>query len=242
MPSSAVCAFGTTLSWNGGLVAEVREFNNLPQRVIDALSVFSHDSLAGADEIIGGMIKEGPLDITGVWVPGDTDGQIAMYADSATKTKRATVITFPTALGTTLTFTGLITNIGLTAPINGEAAFRATIQPSGLVALGVTASTGLTTLTGADSAAGALDFVPNFATGTLVYVVPVATGITYVKLTPAGAGTITITSGGATQVVPTTTESAQIPLGAAQTVTEIEIEVKEASKAAVVYTIYVSRV
>lgn len=146
--------------------------------------------------------------------------------------------------GGTDTYEGLalVTSRDLEGPYDGEATYSLELQGSGVPTLGLEVSAGLTALTGVDSALGALDFIPDFANDTYLYTIAVATGITYVKLTPTAAGhVITITANNQTQTVASGSESGQIALGAAGSVTPILITAQEPGKSPKKYNIFVTR-
>lgn len=243
MPSTVYTGLGAKLSRAGTEIAYLTEVGgvSLQQAAIDVTNMQSPND---AQEFIGGLLSVGSITAHGFFKPGDTSGQVGLRDDLVAHTLQSFTLTYESDAATTWTFSALVEEFTIAGVnTNNAVEFNVSLKVSGLPTLGITTSGGLTVLSGADSAAGALDFIPNFSSGTYLYAVPVATGITYIKLTPTAAGhTITITSGSASQVVPSGTESAQITLGAAQSVTEVKITAVETGKAPKEYTLYVNRV
>ena len=238
MVSNAKWAKGTTLTRGGSLIAELTNIDG-PELSRDTIDVTSHDSANDYKEFIGGLKDGGEIALEGNFIPGDTNGQIGLQIDFEAGTVQSFVMTFPTAMATTWTFSGVVTKFKTSAPHDDKAKFSASIKVSGKPALGITISAGLTT-PWLSANAGTL----NPAAAALVYewVLPEANGVASVILTPtAAAGTIVITCGASSQTVVSGQPSSAITIGAAGTVTEIVITVTETSKAPRTYKIYVSR-
>ena len=105
--------------------------------------------------------------------------------------------------------------------------------------MSITYSNNLSGLTGIEEeVGGALTLVPTFAGGTYEYAVTVNTASTYIKLTPAAASGVITVNG---NTVSTGTETGEIPLGAAGSITTVTIKVKETDKIARNYTLTVMR-
>lgn len=242
MATTAYGTLGTTLTWNGNAVAYRLEIGGVNMTAREA-EITNHDSPDRAAEYITTILEGGTVSLRGLFKASDANGQIALKNDCETGTAREAVITYPD--GTTWTFDALVTQFGTgDATPEGVLEFNAALRITGKPVLGVTASGGLTALAGVDSAVGALDFIPNFANAEYLYSVAVATGITYVKLTPTAAShTITITNAydGSSQTVASGAQSGELALDDANTVTKITIRAQESGKAAVEYTIYVTR-
>ncbi|MDD4986686.1 MAG: cadherin-like beta sandwich domain-containing protein [Dehalococcoidales bacterium] len=169
-----------------------------------------------------------------------------MRTDCANKTPRTGVITFPASVIGTFTFIGYLASFEIAGfTIDGSLEFIAEIAINGEPALALTASGGLSALTGIEENAGAaLDFIPDFANSIYLYTVAVNTASTYVKFTPtATAHTITILNGydGSTTTVASGNQSGPLALGGANTVTKFTITATETGKVSMVYVIYVTR-
>lgn len=242
MTTSALGAFGAVLTWNSQPIAEIINISG-PKITIETKDVTSHSSPSSFKEFIPGLADGGEVSIEGNFIPGDTNGQIAFINDAVARMARTAVITLPTAAATSWTFTGIITSLEFTAPHDDKLGFSATIKITGVPVKGVTASAGMSALTGIEENAGAaLTFLPAFAIGTFIYTTTVNTNSDWVKLTPtAAAHTITITVGGADSVVASGAQSGELALGAAGTVTTITIKVQESDHVAKTYTLHVSR-
>lgn len=239
MSTSAKLAFGTTLKKGATAIAELTSIGG-PTISADTVEATSHDSADGYREFLQGLRNAGEISIEGNFIPGNA-GQVALTTDLNDGSLDSYTITFPSAMATTWTFSAIVTAFETSAPFDEKASFTATLKISGKATLNVTASTGMSALTGKDSASptpGDLTFVPTFAIGTFFYTCDVAAGITYVKLTPT-ATDHTITINGNT--VTSGNESGEIALGAAGTNTEITIIVKETNKVAKTYTVWVTR-
>jgi len=241
--SNANWAYGTILSRLGVDIAEIRSIT-APVPTADTYDVTTHDSVGGYKEFLVGLKDGGECTLEGNFYPGDP-GQIALINDFNSSTVRSYTLTFPAAMGATMTFDGyVVTAPEITAPVDGAVGFRATIKVSGQVAVNVTASNNVTVLTGIEeTAAAALDFIPNFAAGTYEYGVDgLDTLSTYIQLTATfAAGVGTVTALGVTQSIVSTVQSGQIVIGPADSLTDVVITIKEANKVATVYTIHVAR-
>jgi len=237
--------FGAVFEWNGQPVAGLTSIGT-PTQTIDALDVTVHGSADGYRDFIGGLANGGEITLSGYAYPNDTLGQIAMMTDFQSKTRRTATMTWPTAIAAVWSATGLITALHFgDMPIDGLIPFSATIQVCGKPTFTVTASGGLTGLTGIEEhLGGALDFVPNFANSTYSYNVAVDTASTWVKFTPTAAGhTITIHNSydDSTVTVPSGNQSGELDLGAANSQTLFTISAQETGKVAKVYKVYVAR-
>lgn len=244
MTTTAYTGLGAKLERNGTEIAYVTEIGgvSIKQAMID---ITNQQSSNDFKEFLGGLLSVGPVSLKGVFKPGDTSGQVGLHTDLLAHTLQSWVLTYDTASATTWTFSALVaefTILGVT--IENAIEFAASLEVSGKPTLGITASGGLSGMTGVDSAAGALDFIPDFNNAVYLNSVAVATGITYVKLTlTAASHTITVTNDfdSSTQTVTSGAQSGELTLDAAATVTMITVNVKETGKAAVEYVIYITR-
>ena len=242
--SDANWAYGTILTRLGVPIAEIRNIT-APSPKADTYDVTTHDSAGGYKEFLVGLKDGGECALEGNFYPGDA-GQMALITDFNSSTVRAYTLTFPAAMGSTLTFNGyVISSPEIGAPVDGAVSFKATIKVTGQVTVNVTASNNITVLTGTEETAlAALDFVPNFLAATRAYSCDgVDTASTWVKfIATFAAGVCTVWVGGVlVDTLTTTVESGAIAIGAANTMTPITIRVKETNKVAVEYVINVPR-
>ncbi len=241
--TNAAFAFGSTLQWNSQAVAELTNVGT-PTEKADTIDVTSHGSADGFREFLAGLRDGGEIAIEGNFYPGDTNGQIALHTDFQAGTSRAAIVTFPTAMACTWTATCIATAFQAgPAPVDGKVPFTATLKITGKPVLAVTASANITALSGIEQQAGAaLTFVPAFAAGTYAYNVAVNTASTWVKLTITQAtAVITTTCLGITSTQVTTVQSGAIAIGAADSLTDLTITVKDANKMPKTYTLHISR-
>lgn len=226
--SDGQIATGTTISMDGGLIAELSNIDGLDLQVKE-VDFSSHDN--SWDEFKAGRKSVGDVALEGNFVPSDTDGQAAMYAALVAGTVHEFVITAPDS-SWTWAFDGFVKQFKTSEPDDDKVGFTASIKVTGQPALAIGASDDLSGL------------VPSVGTltGPLTasvyeYVVPVITGTTGLTITPTGSGTIqvngtTVASGAA---------SGTVALGAAGSVTEILVTVQESGKVKKTYTLWVAR-
>ncbi|MEE9401257.1 MAG: phage tail tube protein [Dehalococcoidia bacterium] len=236
-------AYGTTLERAGNPIAELTNITG-PTESADALDVTTHDSPSGFREFVGGLRDAGEISIEGNFDEGDALGQIAMHADLASGTVRQYIMTFPAAMAATLTIDGLVTAFASGAPHDDKVPFSATIKLTGVPVLGITASNNITVLAGIEETLGAaLDFIPDFAAATYEYSLDgFDTASTYLQITATfAAGIGTVEALGVEQNILTTVQSGQIVIGAADTMTDVTITIRQANMVATVYVIHVPR-
>ena len=243
MVTSAKIGYGTTFKWGSDFVAELTRVGavSLTASKQDATTLGSADSYR---DMIPGLIDPGDLEIEGWFRPDDT-AQAALVADMNSRTSRTFIIAFPTSLSTT-TWTGTAYVTGFVAgdaTPEGIIPFSATLSIVGKPTLGVTASTGMSALTGIEENVGAsLTFLPTFAIGTFNYTTSVNTASNWIQLTPTASGhTITITVLGVESTVTSGNLSGELTIGGTGTVTEVTIKVVETDKSSKTYTLWVSR-
>ncbi len=229
-------AYGTTFSWDGELVGKLTAINGI-EITVDQVDASTHDSPDAFKEMLPGMLDAGEVSLEGFFDNEDTTGQLAILADMYARAKKAGIITFPAAAGTTWTFMGYVVGCKIgDATTDGAIPFSAKIKVTGKPVLAVAASTGLTApiFTISESAV----ITPTPAGDIYSYVATVLAGVTSVKVTPtATAGVITVNG----NVVATGEESSAITLGDAGTNTTITVVVTETGKSPKTYTIIVAR-
>lgn len=235
--------YGAFLEWEGNRVAKLTSIGgvDLSATKVDASTMDSPDAVK---EIRVGMIDPGDVPIEGYFDPDDTLGQIAIATAFYARTEGAFEISFPDTI-TTAVWTG---NAYITRFSTGELTmegmipFSATLSINGKPELSIELSTGLTALEGIEENAGAaLDLVPDFDAAVYTYTVAVNTASDWIKLTATAAGVITATVLGTDYVLTTTVQSGEIPIGAADSVTDVLITVKETGKAPKKTHLYIGR-
>ena len=229
-------AFGTTLTWDTVVIAQLTAINGVSVSA-ETVDVSTHQSTSAYREFLVGMLDAGEVTLEGTYSSADTTGQHAMFVDMAARESKTAIITFPSATGSTWTFTGLITSLKIgDAGLDNAIPFSATIKITGVPVFAVSASTGLTTPFFVISESAVV--TPAAAGATYSYVATVLKGITSVTVKPtATAGTITVNG----NTVATGVASSAIALGAAGTNTTITIVVTETGKSPKTYTILVAR-
>ena len=239
MTSASQSAQGTTLTRAGSLIAELKNIDGIKIKR-NTWDATSHDSPAGYDEFKPGRKSGGEVALEGMFIAGDTNGQIGLLADLNAGTLQHFIMTFPSAIGATWTFDGIVTAFETGASSEDKpATFKASIKVSGQPVLGIGASAGFTTPF-LSTSTGTL--FPVAASTTYEYYLPVVTGTTSITVTPtATAGVITVTANGATQTVTSGAASSAIALGAAGTTTLVTITVTETGKSPKVYHVLVGR-
>lgn len=242
--SNAVHSYGATLTRNGNTIAEVKSISG-PKVSLSTVDVTHLNSDNKYREYIGGLLDSGEVTFDCNFYPGDSNGQAYLYTDMEARTLQTFVLTLPTAMATTYTFTALVTGIDLDIPEDDKVGISVTLKISGKATRGITASTGMSALAGIeDNSSAALSEVPSFAIGTFEYSCTVNTASTWVKLTPTAAShTITITDNydSSEQTVASGAQSGELALDSADSVTQIDVKVQESGKTAKTYTLYVVR-
>lgn len=202
----AVAAMGTKLLIGVNSIAELTSISGL-EITADTIETTNLDS-AGWRSFIQGVRDGGEVSISGYFNPGDTNGQYALYSSLTGGTVLSYTITFPSSLGASWTFSGIVTAYTTGAEMEDSVTFEATLKVTGQPALGVTASGGLTALTlsgtsGALSPAfanGKFTYSWTFITSTTITVTPTAASHT-IKLYIDGVYSQDITSGSASNAI-----------------------------------------
>lgn len=241
--SNASWALGSVLTRALNPIAEIVNIVG-PDPTMDTIDVTNLSSPNGVREFIPTLQDMGEVTLEGNFYPGDTLGQIGLKTDYDNRTLQAFVLTFPAATGTNVAFNAYVTRpLGLGAPVDGKIPFAATLKISGTITVNVTASNNVTVLTGVEETGlGALDFVPNFLATVYTYNVLVDTATTWITVNATfAAGVGSVVCLGVTQSLTSTVDSGHIVIGAANSLTDVIITVKETNKIAKTYTIHVAR-
>lgn len=233
--SQAVVARGITVQIGNDVITEITDDGvPIPATEVDDIEVTNQDS-GDWKEYKAGRKDGGECEIKANAVDGDP-GQMALAAASAAGSTVLFTVTFPS--GSVLTFYGTvktydhivedqILRISSKVKVSGAPTFSQTSS----------ALTGLTMTDGTNNQ----PLQPLFAADKFKYVAVVDTGDTQVKVVPVQAASgATITVNGVS-VTSGNTGDVMTALGAANTITEIDVVVKELSKAARIYHITVFR-
>jgi hypothetical protein len=227
--------YGTTFTWNLQPVGHLTRIGGVSVK----LSKVDSTTLEAIDwykTMLPGLLDPGDVALEG-WFRPDNAGQAAVLADMLTRTERAWVITFPTALSSaTWSGNGYITGfeVGDATP-EGIIPWSATLSITGEPVLGVDAATGPTDILLTGDISGALPEVPTYAAGIYLYSVDGSAENTFtVTVTAAGADLITVNG----STVATGVPSAAINTLPGEIVT-VTVVVHEDLKSDKSYTIYV---
>jgi hypothetical protein len=243
MTTSSIAAIGVTLTRAGYTIAEMVSVSGV-KPTLAMLDAFNFGSTGGVGEFIPGKIEPPKITVQCAFIAGDTNGQAALVTDQTNRTLQSFVLTWPTSISKTATFSAYVVDFDPSpGKVGDKIVYSFTLQISGPITWGSTASTGLTALTGTEQHTGsALTFKPGFLANTLKYVTEVDTASTYIILTPTGAGqTISISALGVSQTVVSGAASGQILLDAAGTVTKVYITTTQTGCAPQITEIYVGR-
>jgi predicted secreted protein len=239
MTSSAVAAKGVVLTINGDPIAEIASIGDIGLDA-ETIDVTNNDSANNVKEFIGGLLDGGDVAVEGNLIVGDTAGQMAMWTALKSRTVQAFVMTFPVAITATWTFGAVVTSFKTKQPMKDQLGFTAKLKVSGLPVLAVGASVDATTI-----AIGTGTLTPAFDSDTYEYVVTetaVTATVTF-TVTDATAAEITLYDdfNEALSTLTTGNASAAQQLGAAGSVTNFMINVKDAGKVPKEYKVHVAR-
>lgn len=235
--SQALSSFGVRLKRGAAYIAEIISVTP-PSWKSEVIDVTNHDSVGRMAEFIGGMRSSDDVKVTGNLILTDA-GQAGLIADQADALVHPYTIEFPTAWGASFDFSAVVLSFKVSDFLTkGDAVgFEVIMKVSGAVTLSQTLSDGLSAIT--FDAAGVT--APTVAAGTYIYVNTQATGATSVTIAVTATGVITLTTPVGTQILTSTVASSAIALGAAGSITDLSVSVKETGHVAKVYTIHVLR-
>lgn len=204
-------AIGTILQIGAAAIAEVKSIGGI-ELTADTIETTTLSSTGGYKEFIGGFKEAGEVTVTGFFNPSDTNGQMAMYSAFQSGVTNSFTIIFPSTLGASWVFTGVVTGFKTTdIDTDNAIGFESTIKVSGAPSLGTTASAGLSALA-LTATGGTLS--PAFANGNYSYTFSgVSATSATVTATTAGAQTIKLYIDGTySQDLVSGSPSAAIPL------------------------------
>ena len=235
MTTSAIMAQGVVLEREGVAIAEITKISPQSNKQ-DTVDVTTLSSVGSYREFIAGWKDAGELQIEGNFVAGDVAGQQAVFADFEAGTVSSYVLTFPTAITATLTFSALVTEFGIGGfAVGDKVPFNATLKISGASTLAISASDGLTTPFFTISESAVISPAPSATK--YDYIATVLTAVTSVTVTPTGTGVLTVQG----STVATGEASTAITLGAAGTIKDIVVTQKNTGKVAKTYRIKLFR-
>jgi len=235
MTTSAIMAQGVVLEREGVAIAEITKISPQSNKQ-DTVDVTTLSSVGNYREFIAGWKDAGELQIEGNFVAGDVAGQQAVFADFEAGTVSSYVLTFPTAITATLTFSALVTEFGIGGfAVGDKVPFNATLKISGASTLAISASDGLTTPFFTISESAVISPAPSATK--YDYIATVLTAVTSVTVTPTGTGVLTVQG----STVATGEASTAITLGAAGTIKDIVVTQKNTGKVAKTYRIKLFR-
>ena len=235
MTSSAISAYGVTLTRAGNAIAEITKMSS-PKVKLDTIDVTSHASANMFREYIGGLLDGGEVAIEGNFISSDASGQIGLQADQLARTVQTFVLTFPTAITATWTFSALVTEFEAgNFAVDTKVPFTATLKVTGKPVLAITASNNITALTITTAT-----LYPAFAAATYIYEAT-STGTSVTVTATFAAGTATASNGTSTVALTSTVASSALALGSINTVTTITITVTETGKVPKIYTIGIAK-
>lgn len=157
-------AVGTRIQIGSNFIAELTEIGGLDISA-DTIDVTALDSVGGYKQFLSGFKDGGEVSLSGFFNPGDL-GQAAIYTAFQAATTDAYTILFPSNLGASWVFNGVVTGFKTSSAVSDAISFEATIKVSGSPTLGLTPSANLTTLA-LTGTAGTLS--PTFAGATYSY-------------------------------------------------------------------------
>lgn len=226
MSTNAKLGQGSTIKWDGTLIADVKKIGSIP---LENSEVEVTDLDSAAKEFIAGLKDYGVVTIEGNYIPTD-GGQVKLEADAVTGTIREVIIAI-TNLSKTITFNAFCKSLkfGESTP-EGVIPFTADLRITGAIATTTANLTGLTISDGT--------LTPAFSASKYTYGVIVTSET--VTVTPTLAGSvITVTANGVSQTVSTGEASSAITVEVGA-VTEITISAAKTGGISV-YTIYAAK-
>ena len=229
-------AIGTKLKVSNNAIVDLNSIGGLDIKA-DTMDTTTLDSQGGYREFIQGLKDGGEVSISGYFNPNDTTGQVALYTSLDVGTILPYSMLFPSAVGASWDFNGIVTGIKTEAQKEDLIPFEATIKVTGKPVLNLTASAGLSALA-ATATGGTLS--PTFNNGTYNYVMTGVTG-TSLTVTATGAGqTINLYVNGAlVQALTSGAASNAYTLSGVGSVYDVLIVANEANKVAKTYSIRV---
>lgn len=133
----AVASMGTKIKiGSSGYIAELTDIGGLDVSA-DTIETTTLDS-NGWRSFIGGVKDAGEVSLSGYFNPDDTDGQAALWTALQAGTVLSFTIEFPTALGASWGFSGVVTKFTTSSAMEDSITFETTIKVSGVPTLTIT--------------------------------------------------------------------------------------------------------
>lgn len=176
----ATFSMGTKLFIGANSIAELTEISGL-ELSADTLDTTTLDNSNNYRTFIQGMKDAGEVSMSGFFNPADTLGQKAIYDLFVAGTVSSFSIVFPSAMGASWTFSGVVTGVTTGSSMEDLVSFEATVKVSGVPSLNLTASADLTGLSVSGGTGGTLS--PTFAGSTYTYAYTFTTAAANIAVT-----------------------------------------------------------
>lgn len=233
---SATAALGTALKIGANAIASLSSVGGISLSA-DTIDTTALDTTGGYRTFIAGFKDAGEVSMSGFFDPSDTTGQAALYAAFGTGAVTAFSIVFPSTMGASWAFDGVVTGFSTGASTSDAVTFDATIKVSGVPALTTTASADLTTL-----ATNAGTIAPTYAGTTYAYYVDATNKTEYtVTATLTGAEILLYKNGVFVQELTSGSASATIAIAGIGTTHLITVMYKETAKSYKSYNLTVHK-
>jgi hypothetical protein len=226
-------AMGTKLQIGANSIAELTQIGGLDIKA-DTLETTTLDS-NGWRTFIQGLKDGGEVSVSGFFNPGDTNGQIALYNALNNGGLLNFTILFPSVLGASWTFQGIVTGFKTDVQVEDTIPFEGTIKVSGQPSLGLTPSGGLTglSLTGAGGT-----LTPAFSNGNYYYAFSGVTATSVTVTATAANHTLSLfVNGTFVQNLTSGTASNAISLASVGATADIVIIAQESGKTQKIYEV-----
>lgn len=168
----ATLSMGTKLLIGANSIAELTEISGL-EISADTVETTVLDTPSNYRTFAQGLKDAGEVSVSGYFNATDSQGQVALYNLLNSGVQTAFSIIFPSSLGASWSFNGIVTGVTTSASMEDLVSFEATIKLSGVPTLGLTASADLTALA-VTATGGTLS--PSFAAGKYFYTFSGVTG------------------------------------------------------------------
>lgn len=227
---------GTVVKIGVNAIARLKTIGSI-EITADTYETTNYDG-DGWREFEQGLKDGGEFTLGGVFNPGDTNGQAALYAAFKSGESTPFSVIFPAAMGADWSFTGILTSFSSTPNLEGEIEFESKVKISGEPVLGLSASSGLSALAATGTGA---TLSPVFANTTYSYAFAGITATSFtVTATAAGQTLRMYVDGTFSQNLVSGTPSAAISITAG-TGKKVTIIANETGKAQKVYEVIATK-
>jgi predicted secreted protein len=233
---TATAAMGTKLKIGANSIADLTSITGLEPSA-DTREITTLDSPNGWRKFAQGLKDGGEASMSGYFNATDVNGQIAVYDAFKNGTEMPFEILFPSILGASWKFNGIVTGFSTGAELEDSVSFEATVKVSGEPTLVLSPSAGISSLLNSGTG-GTLS--PSFSRTTYFYTFNGLTGST-LTITPTAANhTLKLYVDGVFSMNLNTSLN-EIPITKVGT-TILVIEAVEPGKSPVTYQITVTKV